>query len=902
MVDMIGRMEELTTALGVSGVEGFAANDKNAFCDAAKNFRSQTKKAQDAGVRAMGGYLPYLPTTADGKTGAFIASPERDTVLAMLEELGMAILHNDVDGAYEYFTDADFTAGTLPFQDILSNGDPPVPYYVDFWLYDDRVTLDFVSDEFKAEWPHVALVAEQYAYFPANARVNSYKHATEILERIGAEIGKATKLNMEETTCTPADTSGDEHRTTGLSAGEYACWDPVEYDFCTIGSFVDDTGSTITWSGSQPTIITGAMDAVAFSHFGMSHEQILGVFGEQSSSGSNYGNTYFDGNVNNLIDHGLLDHDPSLFPADPNEEERAFLNSIALDLSPGCSGTNYYCSEINIDILNENGWPDLVVVGSFYGSLLSDEFREAALEKGVPIITITDSYNSPTIPQVPRSMVDMIGRMEELTTALGVSGVEGFAANDKNAFCDAAKNFRSQTKKAQDAGVRAMGGYLPYLPTTADGKTGAFIASPERDTVLAMLEELGMAILHNDVDGAYEYFTDADFTAGTLPFQDILSNGDPPVPYYVDFWLYDDRVTLDFVSDEFKAEWPHVALVAEQYAYFPANARVNSYKHATEILERIGAEIGKATKLNMEETTCTPADTSGDEHRTTGLSAGEYACYDPVEYDFCVEGGIQLCLSAATVVDVLGKGDIRLENLQIGDRIQVDDGKYETVYGFGHRDTRHGVRADYISLSGKGMKRPLEISDDHMVFVVQSKNLRAVPASTIRVGDHLRLVNGEDSEIMKIKKIHRSDGAFAPFTPSGKFVANGVVVSSYVSLQKNNDVLKIASTETPFTMQWLAHVFEAPHRMICSVATSFCKEETYDENGISAWVSKPLQLALWTLEQSAWIQIPLVTIFLAVATLLWAIEIVSYNYLFSLTIIAAIYFVGQKKKMLQEKQ
>ena len=38
-------------------------------------------------------------------------------------------------------------------------------------------------------------------------------------------------------------------------------------------------------------------------------------------------------------------------------------------------------------------------------------------------------------------------------------------------------------------------------------------------------------------------------------------------------------------------------------------------------------------------------------------------------------------------------------------------------------------------------------------------------------------------------------------TPSGKFVANGVVVSSYVFIQKNKNVLNSTSAETTFTMQ-----------------------------------------------------------------------------------------------------
>jgi len=651
------------------------------------------------------------------------------------------------------------------------------------------------------------------------------------------------------------------------------------------GSFLDDTGATITWSTDKPTIVCGAMDAIALSHFGMESSQIVGVFGEQSSSGSNYGGVYHDGNVNDLVDHSLLDHDPSLFPADPNEEERAFLESISLDLSPSCSGSNYYCDEINTEILDKNSWPDLIIVGSFYSYLLTDEVREAAFSNGVPIMVLSDSYNPGNQNGIPpRSMIDMIVRMETLAETLGVEGVKEVSDGDKQRFCTAAKDFRSQTQKAQDKGVRAMAGYLPY-GKTADGKAGAFINSPERDTVLAMFEELGMPILHNDAEAAYEYFTinDADGQpVGTLPYETLMSGGvsGPSVPYYVDFWLYDDRVTLDFVSEEFKDKWPHVAVVNKQYAYFPSNARIYSYKHAAEILYEVGSEFGKAAKLNEEETTCTPPPEggfSGDVHRLTGLKAGGYACYQPIDYDFC-QTEFNVCLSATANVNILGKGDISLEELRIGDQIQVGDGEYEPVYSFGHRDTQ--ISANYLSLTGKGMEKPLEISSDHLIFV---DNV-SIPASLIRVGDKVDLVNGEKSEILKVKKIRRHDGAFAPFTPSGKFIANNVIVSSYVSLQKDSAVLKVFDTPTPFTMQWLAHTFKAPHRMICNLDFSICREESY-VNGVSVWVAKSLQISKWVLNQSAWIQIPFTAAFIALISLFWVLEILCNNCFLAITIL-----------------
>jgi hypothetical protein len=49
-------------------------------------------------------------------------------------------------------------------------------------------------------------------------------------------------------------------------------------------------------------------------------------------------------------------------------------------------------------------------------------------------------------------------------------------------------------------------------------------------------------------------------------------------------------------------------------------------------------------------------------------------------------------------------------------------------------------------------------------------------------------------------------------------------------------------------MHYLAHLFQAPHRIVCEVMATFCQEETYI-NGVSAWASGPLHVFRWLLRQ-----------------------------------------------------
>merc|ERR1712176_465672 len=98
------------------------------------------------------------------------------------------------------------------------------PYSVDFFLHEPRGALDFTSDGFAEVWPHPAVVAKQYAYYPQTTLHYSYKHATELLTLVGNKIAIAQKLDPAETQCTEVEViDGEHHRTNKLAPGQYSC-------------------------------------------------------------------------------------------------------------------------------------------------------------------------------------------------------------------------------------------------------------------------------------------------------------------------------------------------------------------------------------------------------------------------------------------------------------------------------------------------------------------------------------------------------------------------------------------------------------------------------------------------------------------------------------------------------
>merc|ERR1719356_1764031 len=107
--------------------------------------------------------------------------------------------------------------------------------------------------------------------------------------------------------------------------------------------------------------------------------QIIATYGERTTSGSNKDRSYFDGNINKNSGFGNHSgvYDPSLFPSDPTPAEVAAV-APAADLSPKCSRTSYWCTDVDLRILEEEvGYPDFLVVGAYDGGYIGYPHTEA---------------------------------------------------------------------------------------------------------------------------------------------------------------------------------------------------------------------------------------------------------------------------------------------------------------------------------------------------------------------------------------------------------------------------------------------------------------------------------------------------------------------------------------------
>jgi len=197
---------------------------------------------------------------------------------------------------------------------------------------------------------------------------------------------------------------------------------------------------------------------------------------------------------------------------------------------------------------------------------------------------------------------------------------------------------------------------------------------------------------------------------------------------------------------------------------------------------------------------------------------------------------IGMCFPGTSRVMIHGKeGTIPMSELRLGDSILVDtNGTYEKVYTFGHYSP-DAPKAPFVKIMTQNGSE-LTLSESHMIKTVDS---RTIPASQILKGDSIYHVSGKTDVVVSTKTIRMQKGMYAPFTASGYLIVDDILVSNYVAL--------IPEDKAPH--QWIAHAFNAPHRMYCNYFG--CMTERYNEEGISQFVAKPLAISKWILNQKS---------------------------------------------------
>jgi len=253
---------------------------------------------------------------------------------------------------------------------------------------------------------------------------------------------------------------------------------------------------------------------------------------------------------------------------------------------------------------------------------------------------------------------------------------------------------------------------------------------------------------------------------------------------------------------------------------------------------------------------------------------------------------IGLCFPGHSLVEVKNRGLVSLDQINVGDEVKVGLDVFDRVYSFGHKTSSREFA--YLQIQTTGKSNPLEISTDHMVFVVDAKTAekRAVPASHVKVGDWLAADSTAPTQVASVTNVFRR-GAYAPFTMAGTIVVNGVVSSSYVSLQ-GTDTLMIGRMKMPLNMHFVAHFFTSPFRLLTVLGVRIT--ESYNDDGISIWIALPHRITKELLTENAFVFGAVVILAAVVILPFYVLELVlSSHLLLAYLVFAAtiIYFRGR---------
>ncbi|CAB9516716.1 Desert hedgehog protein [Seminavis robusta] len=112
-----------------------------------------------------------------------------------------------------------------------------------------------------------------------------------------------------------------------------------------------------------------------------------------------------------------------------------------------------------------------------------------------------------------------------------------------------------------------------------------------------------------------------------------------------------------------------------------------------------------------------------------------------------------------------------MQKLKVGDKVltttETDKAEYQPVYAFGHRSPTTLGRFLQITTDTDS----LEITGEHLLYVADKSY--PVRADSIIVGDKLQTADGTANQVKKIKTVMK-EGLYAPLTPGGKLVINGI--------------------------------------------------------------------------------------------------------------------------------
>mmetsp|Transcript_15379 Transcript_15379/g.23392 ORF Transcript_15379/g.23392 Transcript_15379/m.23392 type:complete len:132 (-) Transcript_15379:1793-2188(-) len=108
--------------------------------------------------------------------------------------------------------------------------------------------------------------------------------------------------------------------------------------------------------------------------------------------------------------------------------------------------------------------------------------------------------------------------------------------------------------------------------------------------------------------------------------------------------------------------------------------------------------------------------------------------------------------------------------------------------------------------------------------------------------------------------------------------------------------VSLGGVEMPLSYHWTGFILESPHRMFCHLCLNQCvKYETYNEEGISNWVERPMRCATWLLQQHVVVGGILFFIVFACLCLIHILEIIVLNHLSAVSSVFMVFVISRSR-------
>ncbi|CAB9506477.1 Multicopper oxidase mco [Seminavis robusta] len=199
------------------------------------------------------------------------------------------------------------------------------------------------------------------------------------------------------------------------------------------------------------------------------------------------------------------------------------------------------------------------------------------------------------------------------------------------------------------------------------------------------------------------------------------------------------------------------------------------------------------------------------------------------------------CFSSQTTVEVLGKGNLRMTSLSLGDKVYIGNhggkARYEAVYSFGHYQQSDATDFLRIHTNSTVPTDPIELTPEHLIYIDGCND--PVRADAVQVGT-LLLHQSVDNPPQRVAVTRidrrRRYGSFLPMTQGGTIVVNGITVSAYVSIHEDAPNI-VKHKLNVLSEQRLFHWWLAPYRFFCTYVSPQLCQNDYNSDGVVYWLA-----------------------------------------------------------------